>query len=101
MVTNKATFFNHINYKTMKNTFNLEVINTGRMLTSEEQQKFRLRLNELLKLEGLISMCLDADSLYVEFNPQLFSLGSFKSVLSDIGFPLKHELKLATYHYAV
>lgn len=85
----------------MKNTFNLEVINTDRMLTSAEQQKFRARLKKLLKLDGLISMCLETESLYVEFNPQLFSLGSFKSVLSDIGFPLKQDLKLAAFHYVV
>lgn len=41
----------------MKNTFNLEVINTDRILTSAEQQKFRVQLKKLLKLDGLISLC--------------------------------------------
>jgi hypothetical protein len=85
----------------MKNTFHLEVLNTDRVLTSAEQHKFRARLKKLLKLDGLISMCLETERLYVEFDPLLFSLGSFKSVLSDIGFPLKQDLKLASYHYAV
>lgn len=85
----------------MKNTFNLEVINTDRVLTSAEQQKFRVQLKKLLKLDGLISMCLETERLYVEFDPLLFSLGSFKSVLANIGFPLKQDLTLASYHYAV
>ena len=85
----------------MENTFKLEVINTGSVLTSDEQKYFRTQLKQLLILDGLISMCLEAERLYIEFNPQQFSLGSFKSVLSDIGFPLKHDLKLASYHYAV
>jgi hypothetical protein len=85
----------------MKNTFKLEVINADRVLTSEEQKSYRLQLKQLLKLKGLVSMCLEAESLYVEFNPKYFNLGSFKSVLSDIGFPLNQDIKLASYHYAV
>jgi hypothetical protein len=85
----------------MKNTFKLEVLNTKRVLTRNEQNKFRQHLKPLLKLNGLVSMCLEAESLYVEFNPELFDIATFKLVLSDINFPLDHKAKIASYHYAV
>lgn len=85
----------------MKNTFRLEVMNTNRVHTNNEQKSFRGHLEQLLKLNGMISMCLEAENLYVEFNPKLFNLASFKSALKSIGFPLKQDLRLAAFHLAV
>jgi len=85
----------------MKNTFRLEVMSTERALTEKEQNEFREQLEHLMKLNGIISMCLEAENLYVEFKPDIFNLESFKLVLTDIGFPLERNVKLASFHYAV
>lgn len=85
----------------MKNAFKLEVMITNRVLTNNEQKSYRGHLEQLLKLNGMISLCLDAENLYVEFNPKLFNLESFKSDLKKIGFPLKQDIKLASLHIAV
>nr|NQU90290.1 hypothetical protein [Bacteroidota bacterium] len=85
----------------MKNTFKLEVMNTQLILTKIEQDAFKVHLKHLLKSKGMISMCVEAENLYVEFNPKLFNLESFKSDLKDIGFPLKQDINLAALHIAV
>ena len=85
----------------MKDTNRLKVMKTEKALTKKEQIAFRSRLKRLLKLEGMISMCLESHNLYVEYNPKRFNIESFKSVLNDIGFPHKQELNVASFHYAV
>ncbi len=82
----------------MKNTFEIEIINLGRLLNPNELNAIRARLKPLLKLEGIISMCLEPDTLYVEFDPNLFNLEMFKLMISDIGFPIEQDIKLASLH---
>ncbi len=80
----------------MKNSFNLKILKTNKTLTTEKQNAFRLKLQPLLKLDGIMSICLEAEELYVEFNPVSFNLDSLKLILKDIGFPLEHEIKLVS-----
>ncbi|MBK5210306.1 MAG: hypothetical protein JJE44_12515 [Flavobacteriaceae bacterium] len=80
----------------MKNSFKLKILKTSKTLTTEEQNAFRLKLQPLLKLDGIMSLCLEAEELYVEFNPTFFNLDSFKFILTDLGFPLEHEIKLVS-----
>lgn len=75
----------------MKNLFKLEILKTSRTLTTEEQNTFRIKLKPLLEQDGVVSLCLEADELYVEYDPTSFNLGSLKGVLKEIGFPLEHE----------
>lgn len=83
----------------MKNSFSLEIISTERNLTQEEQLDFRKQLRNLLKLEGVISMCLEKRELYIEYDPSKFNLFPFKQVLGSIGFPVS-SLKLDVLHYS-
>ncbi len=78
----------------MKNSFNLEILKTNKTLTTEEQNTFRLKLKPLLKLDGIMSLCLEAKELYVEFDPALFNLDSFKQTLIKTGFPLELDAVL-------
>jgi len=81
----------------MKNSFNLEVLKTSKTLTTEEQRSFRIKLKPLLEQDGVISLCLEADELYIEFDSTSFNLSLFKDILKDIGFPLEHaNSKLAS-----
>jgi hypothetical protein len=82
----------------MKNTFEIEIINAGRLLSSNELIGLRSRMKSLLDIEGIISLCLEPDTLYVEFNPNLFDLEIFKLLLYDVGFPIKEDIRLASIH---
>lgn len=83
----------------MKNSFSLEIISTERNLTREEQIDFRKQLRNLLKLEGVISMCLEKRELYIEYDPSKFNLVPFKQLLGNIGFPVS-SIKLDVLHYS-
>jgi len=86
----------------MKNiNYKLEVISTFRTLSAEEQNIIRGQLNQLNKFDGLISMCLESNELYVEFDPEKFNLSVFKLILSDIGFPITENFNIASLHYAL
>ena len=76
----------------MKNSFNLEILKINKNLTAEEQKTFRQKFEPLLDTPGIMALCLEAQELYVEFNPILFNLDSFKLLLIELGFPLKLEL---------
>jgi hypothetical protein len=73
----------------MKNSFALEILETNKVLTTEEQNAFRLKFKPLLKIAGIQSLCLEANELYVEFNPVLFNKDSFKLDLLEMSFPLE------------
>lgn len=79
----------------MKNSFSIETLKTNETLTTEEQNIFRQQFKPLLNVDGIISLCLEAEDLYVEFNPVSFKLDSFKHSILDMGFPLKLEAVLA------
>jgi len=73
----------------MKNSSNVEILKTNKKLTTEEQKAFRQKLKPLLNVSGIKALCLEDKELYVEFNPTLLKLDSFKQRLLKAGFPLK------------
>jgi len=75
----------------MKNSFKLEVLKTNETLTAKEQNDFRLKLKPFLNIDGVSSLCLEEENLYIEYDPKSFNLDSFKDILKDAGFPLKYE----------
>ncbi|TVZ26842.1 hypothetical protein JM83_1833 [Gillisia sp. Hel_I_86] len=82
----------------MKNLFKLEVLKTNKTLTAKEQNGFRSKFKPFLNMDGLSSLCLEDDHLYIEYGTLSFNVDSFKDVLTNSGFPLNHEnrkLKLA------
>lgn len=80
----------------MKNSFKLEILKTNKILTTEEQNAFRLKFKPFLNIEGVISLCLEEEHLYIEYDPISFKSDSFKEILTAVGFPLKQEkIKLA------
>lgn len=76
----------------MKKSNNLEVINTKHVLSQNQQAYHRDRLRRLLKIEGIISMCLDHRSLFVEYTEDILNVITIRVLLSDIGFPMKEQL---------
>lgn len=75
----------------MKNLFKLEVLKTNKTLTAKEQNAFRLKFKPFLNIDGVLSLCLEEEYLYIEYDPKSFNLDSFKDILTDAGFPLKYE----------
>jgi len=75
----------------MKNLFKLEVLKTNKTLTAKEQNDFRLKFKPFLNIDGVSSLCLEEEDLYIEYDPKSFNLDSFKDILTDAGFPLKYE----------
>ena len=75
----------------MKNLFKLEVLKTSKTLTAKEQNDFRLKFKPFLNIDGVSSLCLEEENLYIEYDPKSFNLDSFKDILTDAGFPLKYE----------
>ncbi len=76
----------------MKKSNNLEVIDTKHVLSQNQQAYHRDRLRRLLKIEGIISMCLDHRSLFVEYTEDILNVITIRNLLSDIGFPMKKQL---------
>lgn len=76
----------------MKNSFKLEILKTNKILTTEEQSAFRLKFNPFLNIEGVISLCLEEEHLYIEYDPITFNLDSFKEILTAVGYPLENEV---------
>jgi hypothetical protein len=79
----------------MKNSFSTKTLKINKTLTTEEQNIFRQKFKPLLKIDGIMSLCLEAENLYVEYNPVSFNLDSFKLNIMDIGFPLKLDAVLS------
>jgi len=73
----------------MNNILKLEVLKTNKTLTAKEQNDFRLKFKPLLNIDGVSSICLEEEDLFVEYDPKTFNLDFFKDVLTDTGFPLK------------
>jgi len=75
----------------MNNLIKLEVLKTNKTLTAKEQVDFRLKFEPFLNIDGVISLCLEEEQLYIEYDQKSFNLDSFKDVVTGAGFPLKYE----------
>jgi hypothetical protein len=80
----------------MKNLLNLEILKTNKTLSTKELMAFRLKFIPFLDIDGIASLCLEAEYLYIEFNQKKFNIDSFKRILTDTGFPLELEYKLVS-----
>jgi len=76
----------------MKKSNSLEVIDTKHILSQNQQARHRDRLKKLLENKGIISLCLDHKSLFVEYAEGILNAGTIRDLLSDIGFPMKEQL---------
>lgn len=76
----------------MRKSNNLEVISTKYILSQYQQAHYRDRLKPLLKNEGIISMCLEDRSLFIEYSEDILNITSIRELLLDINFPIKEVL---------
>ncbi len=76
----------------MKGSFNLEIINTKNTLSNNQQAYFRDRLKPLLKKEGIISICLDDSSLFIEYNPDVLDRALITDLLLENNISISEPL---------
>jgi hypothetical protein len=76
----------------MKSSNSLKIINTRFILSQNQQARYRDRLKQLLKNEGIISICLEDRSLFVEYEGNIINIASIMNLLSAINFPMKEQL---------
>jgi hypothetical protein len=72
----------------MKESFSLEIISTKSALSNNQQADVRGRLKQLLKNEGIISICLDESSIFIEYKPDVLDKALPANLLLDYNFPL-------------
>ena len=75
--------------KKMRRTNNLEMINTKFNLSTNQQRYYRNQLVDLLNKAGVISICLDSTSLFIEYRKEILDRGLIKSLLLEINFPME------------
>ncbi len=77
----------------MKRFNQLEVIHSRHLLSLKQQEQMRCRLQQLLKVTGIVSLCLDSQVLFVEYSDEFQDPGSIKRLLLEMGFPLKEKVQ--------
>lgn len=76
----------------MKKSNSVEIIDTKFILSQKQQVRYRDRLKQLVKNVGIISICLDNESLYIEYTEDILNKASIRELLLDINFPMKKQL---------
>lgn len=77
----------------MKKANSFQIIKISTVLTEEEQSDCRELLKDTLKQQGIISLCLDKEYLFVEYNPEILNTEKIFLMLEDVGFPVDKEIK--------
>jgi hypothetical protein len=77
----------------MKKKNSFQIIKTSTVLTEKEQNDCRVVLKDALKQRGIISLCLDNQYLFVEYNPEFLNTEKIFLMLEDIGFPADKDIK--------
>lgn len=77
----------------MKKANSSQIIKISTVLTEEEQSDCRELLKDTLKQQGIISLCLDKEYLFVEYNPEILNTEKIFLMLEDVGFPVDKEIK--------
>ena len=80
----------------MKETYTVEIVNTKRVLSKNQQAFFRDRLKQLLEKEEIISICLANKNLFIEYNQNKLDKASIKDLLLEYDFPVGEIMIEAT-----
>jgi hypothetical protein len=85
----------------MKESYDVEIVNTKGILNSNQQAFFRNRLKQLLEKEEIISICIDERSLFIEYNPNTLSKTSLKDLLIEYSSPMGELLLESTNEFHI
>ncbi len=70
-----------------------QIIKTRTVLSEKEQSECRVLLKDILKQKGIISLCLDSENLFMEFNQKYLNTDKIYLMLYNLGFTLDKEIK--------
>lgn len=76
----------------MKKANSFIIIKTISVLTEKEQSDCRVLLKDMLKQQGIISLCLDKENLFVEYDPEILNLENILQMMENVGFPADKEI---------
>ncbi len=76
----------------MKKANSFIIVKTISVLTEKEQSDCRVLLKDMLKQQGIISLCLDNENLFVEYNPEILNLEKIYQMMENVGFPADKEI---------
>lgn len=85
----------------MKESYNVEIVNTKGIMSSDQQAFFRNHLKQLLEKEEIISICIDDRSLLIEYNPNTLSKASLKELLIEYSSPMGELLLESTNEFHI
>lgn len=77
-------------------TYKLEIIKTERILSEAEQTMLRKRLRHLLTKKGIISICLDNEYLFIEYDGNIYNPESIQPLLITTSYLLANGLRMAS-----
>ncbi len=77
----------------MKKANSFQIITTIMVLNEKEQSDCRVLLKDMLKQKGIISLCLDKENLFVEYNPEILNVEKIFTMLGNVGFPAEKEIE--------
>lgn len=77
----------------MKKTNSFQIIRSSTVLNEKEQSNCRDLLKDVLKQPGIISLCLDKENLFVEYNPGVLYMEKILLLLENVGFPVGKEIQ--------
>lgn len=80
----------------MKNSNQFKIIETSRELSEQEQSDCKELLKGVLQQKGIISLCLDNKSLFVEYNSEELDTEKIYDILDEAGFPVAFEISMAS-----
>lgn len=76
----------------MKKANSFIIIEAISELTEKEQSDCRVMLKDMLKQQGIISLCLDKENLFVEYNPEILNVGKIFLMMGNVGFLADKEI---------
>jgi len=75
----------------MKETAALELIKANEVLNERLHMPLFEKLKDLSLKNGIISICIESNDVFIEFNPVIWALSDIKEELEMIGFPFKNK----------
>jgi len=73
----------------MKNQYQFENIIADRELSDNEHLRLRAKLRKLSRSNGIESICISKEELFIEYNPLLKTRNLILEEIRKIGFPSK------------
>ena len=76
----------------MNTTNNLKIIETSFSFNQDQVSFYKNQLKQLKGVSGIISLCLDENSLFVEYSKSEISTDSIINHLKELKFPMKEKI---------